>query len=1130
MLTVHRAERADALVRGLAELLSRTPDDPFTPDVVAVPSRGVERWIAQTLSTSLGATSGRNDGVCANVVFPQPRRIVADALAAAAGVEPEDDPWAEHRLTWPLLEVIDASASEPWCATLCRHLGLTEGASDTGRRVATAQKLASLYTTYNAQRPAMLRDWATGDDTDGAGAALDTDLAWQAELWRRLRATLDTPSPAERLDTAARTLRDRPELADLPDRLSLFGPTRLTTEQLHVLDALAAHRDVHLWLPHPSHRLWERLTNGASTRAATTTKRRDDPTVALPHHPLVASMARDARELQLRLAEHVDVAEDAYVQGETARRRDQSLLSILQRDIHEDSDPTGNHPLAADDRSIQIHACHGRQRQVEVLREALLGMLDDDPSLELRDIVVMCPDIESWAPLISASFGLTGTSADVEIDNAHPGHRLRVRLADRSLRQTNPVLTVVARLLDLVDGRMTASDLLDLAAMAPVRQRFGLDDEALERIGDWVRRSGVRWGLDAGHRAPYGLDTFGQNTWQTGLDRILTGVAMDEDELRSIGLALPLDEVDSSEIDLAGRLAELVARVATLTERLTTAQPLDAWVDALVDAVELLTDTAPGEEWQTAHARWQLSDALTSAGDRASRVPLRLPDVRALLSRRLEGRPTRANFRTGHLTMCTMVPMRSVPHRVICLLGLDDGVFPRGSSIDGDDILAREPRVGERDPRSEDRQLFLDAVLAARDRLVICYTGADERTGAERPPSVPVGELLDTLDRTARVEHGTVREQVVVRHPLQPFDARNFEAGVLGTPGPFSFDAASYEGTLASLRERDHPGAFLADPLPVEDTDVVELQDLIAFLEHPAKSFLQRRLGLSELQEADEAADALAVEVDPLGSWAIGNRLLEARLSGVSADAATRAEWLRGDLPPGRLGQQVLAPIAADVERLVADTASLLVGTPSTVDVTVHLDDGTQLVGAVSGMRDHHLVRIVYSNLGPKHRIRAWAQLLALAAGHPDQAWTATTVGRRRGGISVATLVGVAPEQARAELASLVSLYRDGRREPLPLTPKTSCAYAEKRHRGTPVKASQSAAARSWRSATAGREFGDFDDRAHLRVWGDSTLEDLLAQPSGPTESGWPDEPHRFGSLARRVWNPLLDVEVVTDR
>ena len=344
-------------------------------------------------------------------------------------------------------------------------------------------------------------------------------------------------------------------------------------------------------------------------------------------------------------------------------------------------------------------------------------------------------------------------------------------------------------------------------------------------------------------------------------------------------------------------LAELVDRLGAAVRSLNREQSLTAWVDALVEAVRDLTEVPPYDDWQVNEARRQLTDALVSAGDRADGVMLGLSDVRALLTQRLRGRPTRANFRTGHLTICTLVPMRSVPHRVVCLLGLDDGVFPRGTHVDGDDVLTRTPRVGERDPRAEDRQLFLDAVLAAGERLVVLYTGADERTGAERPPAVPLGELLDVVGHMGSSD-------VVVHHPLQPFDARNFVGDELGEPGPFSFDHASYDGSKALLQPRTVQGPFLARPLPdVDASEVVELDALVRFLEHPVRGFLRQRLGLTAIDEGEEADDAIPVEAKGLADWKVGDRLLRAGLAGATRDDAVRAERLRGELPPVRWAQ-----------------------------------------------------------------------------------------------------------------------------------------------------------------------------------------------------------------------------------
>jgi exodeoxyribonuclease V gamma subunit len=1156
-LSIHRAERADALVQELAAVLAAAPEDPFTPDVVSVPSRGVERWIAQSLSTTLGTRPGRGDGVCANVLFPSPGRLVREAVSAGTGITADEDPWSEQRLPWPLLEVIDGCAAEDWCRTLGRHLGLVDGAVDQGRRMAVAQKLAGLFTSYGAQRPAMVRDWAVGSDTDGLGNPLDADHTWQAELWRRLRGHIGVDSPPERIDGACGRLRDEPDLVDLPSRISLFGPTRLTTDQLQVVDALAARRDVHLWLPHPSHGLWRRITE-AATAGSPVRPRRDDPTADLPAHPLLRSLARDARELQLRLGAHTAAADDEHLRSPVAA---DTLLGVLQRDIHEDRAPEGTHTLADDDRSVQVHACHGRQRQVEVLREVLLGLLEEDPTLELRDVIVMCPDIESYAPLIAASFGLDGEAPDGldglgpadrpgrhdgrardagDRRRPHPGHRLTVRLADRSLRQTNPVLSVAARLLELADARLTASEVLDLAAMPPVRRRFRLDDDGLERIGDWVRRAGVRWGLDADARKPYGLGQVRQNTWQAGLDRLLVGVAMDEDGLRTVDLALPLDDVDSTEIDLAGRLAELVDRLSVAVDALTREQPLEPWVTALTDAVESLVEVSPQDAWQLTQARWQLTDALASAEEHGAGSTLRLSDVRALLADRLKGRPTRANFRTGHLTMCTMVPMRSVPHRVVCLLGLDDGVFPRGERIDGDDVLARRPLVGERDLKAEDRQLFLDAILAAKEKLVVLYTGADERTGAERPPAVPLGELLDVLDRTAVVPGGQVRDQVrdvgrdrvrdrvLVRHPLQPFDARNFVPGGLAGDDAFSFDRASYDGSRALLGERAPRSPFLTGPLPLEEPlDTVGVDELVRFLEHPAKGFLRHRLGLSAPEDDEIPSDALPVRLEPLEKWAVGDRLLAAGLAGVGRDVAVRAEWLRGNLPPGRLGEAVVAPIAEDVAGLIDRSAGARGGDPDQLDVSVPLPGGITLAGTVPGVYGDRVVRIVYSKLGPKHRLRAWVHLLALVAQWPDRAWQAVTVGRApREGVAVSHLSGVDPADAPRHLDALVATYLSGLTSPLPLPPRTACVYAEKRRAGATVENAVRLAGKEWSTSTGQSSFGEGHDAERLRIWGDISLEELVeSEPADPTDTDWPDEPHRFGRLARRVWTPLLDAE-----
>ena len=282
---------------------------------------------------------------------------------------------------------------------------------------------------------------------------------------------------------------------------------------------------------------------------------------------------------------------------------------------------------------------------------------------------------------------------------------------------------------------------------------------------------------------------------------------MTEDEQRLFAGVLPLDDVESGAIELAGRVAELLDRLHAAVDALTDPKPVDDWAAALAAAADALTETSPHDAWQRAELQRLLDDVVTEAAGHAT--PLALQEVRALLADRLRGRPTRTNFRTGHLTVCTLVPMRSVPHRVVCLLGLDDGSFPRKSPRDGDDLMLEDPHVGERDARTEDRQLLLDALMAAGERLIVTYTGNDERTNLPRPPAVPVGELLEVVDRTVAAEQDRPRDRVVVRHPLQPFDQRNFAPGELVPDRVWSFDRVTLAGARALDAERTQPGPFL---------------------------------------------------------------------------------------------------------------------------------------------------------------------------------------------------------------------------------------------------------------------------------------------------------------------------------
>jgi exodeoxyribonuclease V gamma subunit len=1093
-LILHRAPRADELVDGLAGLLSQPLSDPFAQELVLVPARGVERWLSQRLSHRLGRGEGREDGVCAGVQFRSPAGVVAEVTGTR-----EDDPWSPDALVWPLLEVVDAQAGQPWCRALSLHLGHgqtgEEGELRRGRRYAVARRLARLFASYAVQRPALLSEWEAGRDTDGTGHVLDPDLLWQPELWRRLVAQVGLPSPHRRHLDVLSVVRDQPGEIDLPERFSLFGHTRIPVTEVELLSALGEHRDVHLWLPHPSAAMWAALTD---LRAAV--PRVEDASHARVGHPLLASLGRDVRELQrsLQTVAVTDATADLVSTGSTDGRG--TLLSWLQGDLSANTtvDPASR-TLDDGDHSVQVHACHGSARQVEVLREVLLGLLADDPTLEPRDIMVMCPDIESYAPLISAAFGM----GDI---GRHPGHELRVRLADRSLTQTNPLLAVVGQLLDLAGGRAEASRILDLLSAAPVRRRFGFTDSDLETITGWVESAGIRWAFDADHREPFGLSGYVQNTWRFGLDRVLAGVAVSDDADRFFGTTLPLDDVGSTSIDLAGRLGECLDRLQRVTDDLTGSHPVGHWLTTVGEGIEALTSVARGDEWQTAQVHRELASTVDATA--GSGIELRLPDVRALMRERLAGRPTRANFRTGTLTVATLVPMRSVPHRVVCLLGLDDGVFPRAGAIDGDDVLARRPFTGERDPRSEDRQLMLDAITSATEHLVVTFTGANETTGQPRPPAVPLGELLDSLDST--VTEG--KERALRHHPLQGFDAKNLVGAT-----PFSFDAAALAGARAAARPRSTPASLADLELPAREGDV-ELAALVSFFKHPVKEFLRKRLEIVLVDEGEEVSDGLPVELDGLVQWGVGDRMLRDLMLGRTREQTLGKEWRRGVLPPGQLGWRLARKLVDEAAPLAEVAASVTQGRPvSAVDVDIDLGSGRRLRGTVTDLYVDRIVKVSFSRLGPKHLLDAWIPLLALCADKPGRPWTAGAIGRGGRDAPVARTAFASVDGADAFLKDLVAIYDAGMCEPIPLPLKTGEAWA--RAASNPRNA-RFRAEKPWSKDRFGVEN---EDEAHVRVWGrDAPLSLLLQQKPKPGED-YPGQTTRLGSLATRLWVPILE-------
>ncbi len=1084
----------------LAEILAEPLEDPMTPEWVAVPTVGMRRWLALELARSLGACGpGAGDGVAANIEFTFPGAL-RQAVLEAGSSDGVADPWQVDTLVWAVLDVLRSRRDDSCLGPLTV---LPAGATWFGR----ARRLADLFDRYAVRRPGLVLHWSAGHDVDAAGRPLAEHDRWQPQLWRLVRARIGVPSPPERLPELLDGVRAGTLALDLPPRLAIFGVTTLPNGApfIELIEAVATQRDLHLLLLDPSPATTSRVreaTLAASWPVALL--RADDRSDAAVRHPLLRSWGRPYRERTVLLASAESRGIPAPVSvdagAEIASDTQGTLLARLQHDLRAGCAPVGDFELSPDDGSIQVHSCHEQARQVQVLRDAILHLLVDDPTLREEDIVVLSPAIDQFAPYVEAGFGTSAGEAFDAPGSATP--RLFYRITDRSLRESCPVLAALDSLLALASGRFTASEVLEFVSLPAVRKCFDFDEDALGAIADWVAGTNVRWGLDGRHREAWGLPReFTANSWRVAIDRVLMGVAVSDDD---IGLApgdiAPLG-VEGDDIAVAGRLADLVARLEWTVDDMRRPRTAAAWCGALSDATDQFFEVETSQQWQLDQLRRVVAEIGEHAivGGEPATVELSLADVRRLLADRIQGVSRRPDFFRGGITVSSLTPLRWLPFRVICILGLDEaGTNAVAGSTDGDDLAAMAPLVGDRDPRSEVRQALLEAVLAAGDHLVITRTGHNIRTNQEVPSATVLAELRDAITATlAPSGDGTYRSRVETVHPRQPFDDRCFRPDKLNRPGPWSFDAGAFAGARARDRRAGEHRLLVhgaLPPVPGEDV-VIDLAELQKFFRHPAKAFWQQRLRLHLTDEDRGQSDDLSTSLGGLDLWSVAERLLKARLAGHANDEWERHERALGTLPPGGLGEVTLGGIEDTVDGLLVAVTQLGVDPvrDDRLPVEVVLADGTRVVGTVVGRCAEPRpgpARVTFSRVAPKHRLAAWLDLVALVAANPANDWRSVVAGRaeRHDAPKVIELVarGDKPDdrhgRALDALETAVDCYRRGLREPVPLFASLSYKLHER-----------TAKPDDWESF---RGHGDGQDDANRLAFGGLGFDELCALPA----------------------------------
>lgn len=1045
MLRVYHSNRLDVLEALMEFIVERERlDDPFEPEMILVQSTGMAQWLQMTLSQKFG--------IAANIDFPLPASFIWDMFVRVLPEIPKESAFNKQSMSWKLMTLLPQLLDRE-DFTLLRHY-LTDD-SDKRKLFQLSSKAADLFDQYLVYRPEWLAQWETGHLVEGLGEA----QAWQAPLWKALvEYTHELGQPRWHRANLYQRFIETLESATtcppgLPSRVFICGISALPPVYLQALQALGKHIEIHLLFTNPCRYYWGDIKDPAYLAKLLTRQRRhsfEDRELPLFRdsenagqlfnsdgeqdvgNPLLASWGKLGRDYIYLLSDlessqeldaFVDVTPDNLLHNIQSDILELENRAVAGVNIEEFSRSDNKRPLDPLDSSITFHVCHSPQREVEVLHDRLLAMLEEDPTLTPRDIIVMVADIDSYSPFIQAVFG-----------SAPADRYLPYAISDRRARQSHPVLEAFISLLSLPDSRFVSEDVLALLDVPVLAARFDITEEGLRYLRQWVNESGIRWGIDDDNVRELELPTTGQHTWRFGLTRMLLGYAMEsaQGEWQSV---LPYDESSGLIAELVGHLASLLMQLNIWRRGLAQERPLEEWLPVCRDMLNafFLPDAETEAAMTLIEQQWQAIIAEGLGAQYGDAVPLSL--LRDELAQRLDQERISQRFLAGPVNICTLMPMRSIPFKVVCLLGMNDGVYPRQLAPLGFDLMSQKPKRGDRSRRDDDRYLFLEALISAQQKLYISYIGRSIQDNSERFPSVLVQELIDYIGQSHYLpgdealncdeSEARVKAHLTCLHTRMPFDPQNYQPGERQSYAREWLPAASQAGKAHSE---------FVQPLPFTLPETVPLETLQRFWAHPVRAFFQMRLQVNFRTEDSEIPDTEPFILEGLSRYQINQQLLNALVEQDDAERLFRRFRAAGDLPYGAFGEIFWETQCQEMQQLADRViACRQPGQSMEIDLACN---GVQITGWLPQVQPDGLLRWRPSLLSVAQGMQLWLEHLVYCAsgGNGESRLFLRKDGEWR-------FPPLAAEQALHYLSQLIEGYREGMSAPLLVLPESGGAW-----------------------------------------------------------------------------------------
>lgn len=1071
MLYIHSSNRLEKLVALLAQVVKIPLPHPLAQELIVVQSRGMERWIAMELAQRLG--------IWANGLFPFPQSALWRIFKEVLGYLPDISQFDQEVMMWNLMEILPHFLENTSSTELHHYL---ENDLHGMKRYQLVIRLAEVFDQYLLYRPEWIDAWEKGKQPDELEN--HAQASWQAHLWRSLTQRYGSHHRTKIREFFFQKLPR--SVQNLPPRLSIFGIPALPPFYLEVLVQLSQRLDIHMFLLNPCQEYWGDIVSDAEiarrTRRSLEKPKTPEEQYLEKGNSLLASMGKLGRDFLDSILEYPHHAKEYFEEpGE------QTLLACVQSDIlHLRESP--HSPLTVDltaSHSIQIHACHSAMREVEVLHDQLLALFEENPHLLPKDILVMTPDIETYAPFVQAVFATTPQEAK----------QIPFCIADRSLRGKSLLVNTFLAILELNSRRFSVSEIWVIFEVHAVQKRFGLVEQDLDLIRHWITQTGIRWGMDAQSRQEMNLPAFEENTWRAGLNRLLLGCALPHSPLfhplsQGEGLfnnILPFGELEGHETLILGKFIAFIDHLHRYVKQLDEHRTLPQWIEFLNKLLNrfFLPEEEHEEELQ------QVRNILNKLLDQGKNLTHTLSSqvILAYLHHHLEIEPQPTLFLTGRVTFCTMLPMRSIPSKVICLLGMNDKTYPRPNKTLSFDLMDQcPPRRGDRSHRQYDRYLFLEALLSAREYFYISYIGHSIQDNTPLPPCGLVSELLDYLQKNyPHIER-------VTHHPLQPFSPRYFNHSDRRL---FSFSEEYCLASTISLKERKALRTFFQEPLSqVSPSSRVNIEQLVRFFLHPTKFLLKERLGIILHTPQGEINETEPFDMQELERYQFKQTLVEKSLQGYDLNKYFVMAKATGQLPHGRVGEYVYSqtrrqiyPFVEKVQHILAQQTPI---NPYLIDWNI---EGMRLTGQIDHLWSQYLIHYRCTSLNAKDHIRLWiAHLLMNCSTKLEMPRHSLLIGEEM----IWEYLPV--ENAQEILVWLMKNYHQGLIQPLLFFPESSMKFIQ-----------------------SFKKLND-EEGALLQAkkhWQEKEREDKYYQWCFGPEST-PLEDEQFKQLARQFFEPLL--------